>query len=60
MYRSTLYWTFAALIFVLGAKAAFAQGLSSGGLSSAGAAITGVSNSASYNSGIGTTSGSEN
>jgi holdfast attachment protein HfaA len=61
MHRSTLYCTFAALIIVLGAKAAFGQTLATqGALSSSSAAMNGLSNSASYNSGAGAASGAEN
>jgi holdfast attachment protein HfaA len=56
MLRASLYWTAIAIGLVYGADAALAQGL----INNPSAAINGVTNSASYNAGVGTTPGIEN
>jgi holdfast attachment protein HfaA len=56
MHRAPLYWTLIAAGLVFGIEGASAQGFVNNGA----AAMNGVSNSASYNAGVGTVSGMEN
>jgi len=56
MHRTPLYWTAIAIALVFGAEAALAQGQ----INNPSAAINGVTNSASFNSGVGATPGIEN
>jgi holdfast attachment protein HfaA len=56
MHRASLYWTIVAVALVAGSKAVIAQTFTNGG----GAAVHGITNSAQYNSGVGSRSGGEN
>ena len=56
MHRAPLYWTVTAIGLVFGADAAIAQGL----INNPSAAMNGITNSASFNAGVGTTPGIEN